>query len=126
MRQFTPLLTACFLLAACPADTPDPGDTGEGDAGIAPTGSIIINEVSVTGAGDDWVEFYNRGESSVDLGGWLFTDAVPEHSYVFADNTILADGGFLVVPRSETAGFNFGLGSSDKIVLFECVDDPLL
>jgi hypothetical protein len=121
MRFFYPAALACalLLLTACAEDPVTPAtDVTQGDSAVAPTGTVVINEIAANGAGEDWVEFYNSGESDVDLGGWLFTDSDPEHSYVFPDNTLLSVGAFLVVARSSTAGFDFGLGDADAVILY--------
>jgi len=65
---------------------------------------LIINEVC--GKGQDFVELYNVGSSSVDLGGWGVTEAKDEDSgapgspktpAVFTGGTTLAAGGYAVV-----------------------------
>ena len=121
MRFFKALAIASLgmLFIACPQDPVGPiADVIPSDTIVAATGSIIINEIAATGAGEDWVEFYNKGLESVNLGGWLFTDADPEHAYIFPDNTLIEAGGFVLVARSATAGFDFGLGDADKVVLY--------
>jgi hypothetical protein len=47
----------------------------------------------------EFVELQNRGETSVDLGGWRLADGI---RYTFPAGTQLAPGGFLVVARSRT------------------------
>ncbi|MFT5497372.1 MAG: hypothetical protein ACI9TH_002778, partial [Kiritimatiellia bacterium] len=44
-----------------------------------------------------WIELYNRGAASVDLGGWTFTDGI---AYTFPSPTILGAGEYLVVARN--------------------------
>lgn len=113
--SFSPL--GCSDPGTLPADT-TADISADSSTPPAPTGSVIINEVAAAGAGQDWVEFYNRGESVVDVGGWIFTDADPAHTFIFPDGTLVEDGAFLLVPRSETGGFTFGLGKTDSIVLY--------
>ncbi len=126
MRFFYALTIAYagMILSGCPQDPVDPSsdsaqDVTSSDVPVAATGSVVINEIACAGVGEDWVEFYNKGDEPVDLGGWLFTDADPEHVFIFPDNTPLAAKGFLVIPRSATAGFDFGLGNADKVILYD-------
>ena len=60
--------------------------------------NIVINEIMynpISGTSDDeYVELYNRGASSVNLGGWRLTDAI---SFTFPPNTVIPAGGYLVV-----------------------------
>lgn len=39
------------------------------------SGSIVVNEVELNPAGDEneWVELFNTGEESVDIGRWSVT-----------------------------------------------------
>lgn len=50
--------------------------------------------VAIAPRAEEWIELYNRGDESVDLGGWQLTDAV---AFVFPPGTSLAPGAFLVV-----------------------------
>ena len=125
MRFFYATLGASIgvLLTACPGEPIDNGDGTGTDVtvkDVSPdvTGTIVINEVSVAGAGEDWIELFNKGESTVDLGGWIVTDSDPEHRYIVPDNTPLDAGSFLVIARSPTAGFDFGLGNTDEVILY--------
>ncbi|MEM9656721.1 MAG: lamin tail domain-containing protein, partial [Planctomycetota bacterium] len=45
---------------------------------------------------EEWIELYNRGDSTVDLGGWSIADAV---DFEFPAGTELAPGEYLVVAR---------------------------
>ncbi|MDG2125650.1 MAG: lamin tail domain-containing protein, partial [Verrucomicrobiales bacterium] len=59
---------------------------------------IVINEIMYDTPSDhrngEFVELVNRGASTVDLGGWRFTDGI---SYTFPLGTSIAPGAFLVV-----------------------------
>src|ERR1019366_706317 len=63
-----------------------------------------VNQGTYFAQGDDelgeYVELFNRGASTVDLGGWAFTDGV---SFVFSNGVALAPGGYLVVAASPEA-----------------------
>lgn len=78
--------------------------------------NIVINEV--TSKGDDEIELYNRGQTSVDLTGWYVTDDEPDqdgHVYRFEDGTTLDAGDFLVLVKGDH--HEFGLGSDDHVAL---------
>lgn len=49
---------------------------------------------------EEWIELYNRGEETVDLGGWQLVDAV---AFQFPAGTTLAPGGYLVVANDADA-----------------------
>ena len=70
-------------------------------------GDIVINELMydpITGNDDDqYVELYNKGTNSVNLGNWQFTAGI---SLVFPTNTTLAPNGYLVIARNLTNLFN--------------------
>ena len=62
---------------------------------------IVINEIMfapISGNDDDqFVELYNRGTNTVNLGGWQFNAGV---TFTFPTNTLLAPDGYLVVARN--------------------------
>src|SRR5262249_22521909 len=64
---------------------------------------VVINEIMydpISGNDDDqYVELYNRGTNTIDLGGWQLTGGV---SFVFPTNTLLTTNGFMVVARNLT------------------------
>ena len=45
---------------------------------------------------EQWIEFYNKGSSPVDLGGWSLSDGV---DFEFPSGTTLNNGEFLIVAR---------------------------
>lgn len=59
---------------------------------------IVINEIMCdppsTSRNGEYVELYNRGDSSVDLSGWEFVDGF---RFEFPEGTMLGAGGYLVV-----------------------------
>ncbi|MBI3868012.1 MAG: lamin tail domain-containing protein [Verrucomicrobia bacterium] len=71
--------------------------------GPALVDDIVINEIMhspISGSSDDcFVELYNRGAQSVNLGGWKFSAGI---NYTFASNTIINSGGYLVVAQNIT------------------------
>ena len=51
--------------------------------------SIIINEINYNSPieydSEDWVEFYNKGETTVDMSGWVFKDQNNDHIFHFQE-----------------------------------------
>ncbi len=94
----------------------DPGDTGEapsGEAEPAPDapwnrdeveapGSITFTELAYhPAAGDsEWLELHNPMALDMDLSGWSLSGGV---SFAFAEGTVLAAGGYLVVAADPDA-----------------------
>ena len=64
-------------------------------------GDIVLNEIMyrpISNNDDDqYVELFNRGTNTVDLGGWAFTAGI---TFSFPANTFIAPGGYLVVARN--------------------------
>jgi len=64
---------------------------------------IVINEIMFAPISevvdDEYVELYNKGTNSVNLGGWKFTQGI---SYQFPPNTILLPDHYLVVAKNYT------------------------
>lgn len=96
------------------------------DASACESGSeVVINELE--SALDD-IELHNAGDAPIDLSGWILTDDGVGPDYdpvadleklVFAPNTSLAAGEFLVVAKGNGPGQHpFGLsGSGDTVTL---------
>jgi spore coat protein CotH len=83
------------------------------------------NDAAVAGPdGDypDWIELYNGGTESIDVGGMYLSDnlANPD-AWQFAEGTVIDAGGFLVVwadndPEKGPMHANFGLNASGEAV----------
>ena len=65
---------------------------------------IIINEVMASngyytdGHAWDWVELYNSGDKTVNLGGWGFTDSKKDlYKFTFPEGAKLKSGGYLTI-----------------------------
>ncbi|MBN1927038.1 MAG: lamin tail domain-containing protein, partial [Prolixibacteraceae bacterium] len=99
---------------------------------------IVINEINFKSSpeidAEDWIELYNNGNQTVDLGGWMLHDDIAENGFTFPEGTFLMPGEYLVVcvnlskfnaiyPQVEnvTGELTFGL-SSDGDVIF-LIDD---
>ncbi|MEK7188347.1 MAG: lamin tail domain-containing protein, partial [Patescibacteria group bacterium] len=49
----------------------------------------VINEFQLSPSSDQWIELYNRGDSSVDISSWIVDDAGGTERYVIASGTTL-------------------------------------
>lgn len=83
---------------------------------------LVVNEVDtdnteLSGGSDaDWVEVYNPTAADIDLGGYTILDAKDKDAYEVPAGTVVAAGGYLVIDE-----FEFGLGKSDAIRVFDPV-----
>ncbi len=70
-------------------------------------GGIVINELMykpVSGNDNDqYLELYNNGTNTVNLGGWKFTAGI---NYTIPAGTVIAPDGYLVVARSKNNLFS--------------------
>jgi len=100
--------------------TPTPG-AGNGTSALY--SDVCINEFHTTSAGggiDDWVELFNRGASTVDIGGMYLSDNRSENlKYMISAGTMLAAGEFVVYDEVEL-GFSFS--SSGEVIMFTAPD----
>ncbi len=88
------------------------------NAPSSPFSDICINEF-LTGSQlpgvPDWIELYNRGTLTVDIGGWHLSDDVDDPKrYPFPVPTLISPGAYLSVD-SNTLGF--GLSRSGEQIL---------
>ena len=94
---------------------------------------LVINEFmadnGVTIAGPDgtnpdWIELYNGGNASVNLGGMYLTDDLTNPmKWPFPENTVIEAGGYLLIwaDTSDSDGLNCGFGlraNGEDIALF--------
>jgi len=122
--------------------TPTPGSQNiEGDANNGPSTHVVsvpeglvINEFMADngatiagpdGTNPDWVELYNGGNESVNLGGMYLTDNLNNPmKWKFPDDTVIEAGGFLLIwadNASDSDGLHcsFGLrANGEAIALF--------
>ena len=82
-------------------------------------GVMVINEVAPSGDPDDWIEFFNPGETAVELDGWNITDSDPAQLSSFAPGQRLEPGAYLVLIKDDIGSFGFGLGGDDSVSLFD-------
>ncbi|MFC1528920.1 CotH kinase family protein [Candidatus Latescibacterota bacterium] len=95
--------------------------------------AIVFNEINYNSSNDfdteDWVEFYNPKNSSVDMSGWIFKDEDDTHKFVFPENTIIGPESYLVLLRdmslftalfSDVSNYvgdmSFGLSSGGELI----------
>jgi hypothetical protein len=87
--------------------------------------SVVINEIFYKSGETeiaDWVELYNKGNATVDLSDWIFSD--DKNSFVLPQHTAIASGEVLVLARdsdnfskyygSTISSIGFGFGLSEK------------
>ncbi len=104
---------------------------------------IIINEINYNSSSafdtQDWVEFYNPQNYSVDLSNWYFKDAEDEHIFVFPDNTIIEPEGYIILCEDKIAfnnlfpdvdnyigDFDFGLSGAGELIRLYNIFDTLI
>lgn len=108
------------------ADTDAPTRGGANDC-PAPEGyeGIVINELESSGGSPaDWVEFYNTGETTVDLSLWIIHDSEDDHTVVIPAGTTIEPNGFAVIVVDVPGGF--GLGNNDRVRLYLPDDTTLV
>ena len=100
--------------------TPTPG-AGNGTSALY--SDVCINEFHTTSSGggvDDWVELFNRGVSTVDIGGMYLSDKRSENlKYMIPGGTLLAAGEFVIFDEV-TLGFSFP--SDGGVIMFTAAD----
>ncbi len=108
--------------------------------------SIVINEIMYHGPRqigppptddpEEWVELYNKGATSVDLGGWKLDDGI---EYTFPAGVTLAAGEYLVIAKDAAAlttkwpeqaarirgNFSGSLSNDgERVVLLDAIGNP--
>jgi len=91
----------------------------------AASGMVVLNEIAARNSGSvveagttpDWIELFNNGTQTVELGGFsLSDDVLVPGKYVFPPETQLAARDFLVVwcdDRTNAPGLHTGFGLKD-------------
>jgi hypothetical protein len=101
----------CFLASAT---------FGGPNAGPA-TNDVVINEIMYHHYTQDeryeYIELYNRGNETVSLAGWAFTDGV---SYTFGHGTEMPPDSYIVVAKDP----NFIAGVYDNLIISENLFGP--
>ena len=95
--------------------------------------SLVINEINYNSAPDfdseDWVEFYNPQDYSLDISNWVFKDEKDAHEFVFPQGTAIQAHDYLVLCRDTAAfaslypnvtnrigNFDFGLSKGGELI----------
>ena len=122
--MFVVFIVLC-MASGCDGDTQG-GANGGGDSdangadGSTTTEAVIvINEVVPNGEPTDWIELSNQGETTVDIGGWSITDDDPTHVFFIPAGTLIDPGGYITFERDAADSFTFGLGSADRVLLYD-------
>lgn len=83
---------------------------------------IVINEVvsNPPSGFPDWIELYNAGTTTANLGGYKLIDSkglIDDEVYIIPENTMLEAGKFIVFKNGTS--FTFGLSGSngDEVIL---------
>ncbi len=67
---------------------------------------IVINEINYNSIKDfdsgDWIELYNRSDSTINLGGWYYSDSDSSHKFYLPDTTKLNPKGYLVIVENDS------------------------
>ena len=66
-------------------------------------GDIVVNEIMYAPAAGEpeWVELFNRGQVSVDVGGWWFEDSSGKKARLTSLPIVMAPGEFLVITQDK-------------------------
>ncbi len=103
--------------------------------------SVIINEINYNSSKDfdseDWVELYNRSDSSIDISNWIFKDEDDSHSFNIPEGTILNSNSYIVLcndsllfsaafPNVKNVIGDLGFGFSGNGELLRLFDDQLI
>jgi hypothetical protein len=81
--------------------------------------TVKINEISPDSWSNDWIEIINIGESTINIEDWELRDSRDSNTYPFPEDTYLNPNEILVIEQSE---FDFRLGRSDSVRLFDDTD----
>lgn len=102
---------------------------------------VVINEINYRSADnfdpEDWIEFYNNSDETIDMSGWKFSDSVEETQFVFAEGTLLNADSYIVLTRdslkfnehfpdvnNRTGDIDFGFsGDGESLFLFDESDN---
>lgn len=100
---------------------------------------LVINEINYKSGtnfkANDWIEIYNPNSFSVDISNWKLKDNDDSHVYTIPTGTSILGNDFLILVKDVSdfssvypnvknfiGEFNFGLGASDSVRLFNSDD----
>ena len=95
---------------------------------------MLINEINYNSSDtfnpQDWIEFYNNSDSSVNISGWIFRDSEDIHSYIIPEGTILGANEYIVLCSDDTlfhplfpdvqnylGNFEFGISGGGELLM---------
>lgn len=81
---------------------------------VAFASDIVINEFLVDPSSSQWVELYNKGNSTFDISGWFIDDNGGTQKFTVPNGTTINAGEFKVF---ESSLFNLNVSSGDIIKL---------
>ncbi len=101
--------------------------------GVSAGDEIVINEINYNSAAAfdpaDWIELYNRGSRTANIGSWKFSDSDSTHTFVIPAGTQLDPDHYLVLAENATAfaarfpavknyfgGWTFGLDGAGEFM----------
>ncbi len=87
---------------------------------------VKINEIESNGSDRDWVEIFNNSDQPIDISGWHISDFdvldLDHYSIKLPEGTILGAKSYFVFEgdlANDIKHFNFGLGQSDTVFLYD-------
>lgn len=98
---------------------------------------VVINEINYRSADnydpEDWIEFYNNSDETIDMSGWVFSDSGEGHRFVFNEGAQLNAHNYVVLTRdslkfsqffpdvhNKTGNMDFGFsGDGESLYLFD-------
>lgn len=96
---------------------------------------VVINEFEQnpigTDSGEEWIELYNPSSKDVNIGGWRLVDSYYKKTVLIPSGTVLAAGGYLVVPWTNGSLINskfialnlFDLAGREVDCTLEAIDE---
>jgi hypothetical protein len=91
---------------------------------------VVINEImadptKVIDANGEWLEFYNTGDSSVNINGWVLKDAGSDSHTISNGGALwIASGGYIVLGVNGNSGTNGGVTVDYQYSGFQIANVP--
>ena len=109
------------LQAGCGSSSSNSNDPGNVDRAIAQMDTLVINEVLAKGDDHDWIEFYNFGESNVNLDQFTIRHDGTD-TFWGLPAVVIAPGNYYTVnvsdtPFSDPNSLGFSLEADDRVDL---------
>lgn len=96
--------------------------------------SLLFTEICAfqteSDSSEDWIEIYNRSNSSLDISNWIFTDKSYHDGFVIPENTVILPNEYVILSESINAyktrfntdtvkvigDFDFGLSADGELL----------